>query len=242
MISCRLAKDANTVGLWNFTEGSGTIIKDYSGNGNNGTLTNFPVSPWVNNTPIGGGLTYDGTDDYINIPNNSLYNFGTGDFSLEIVIKILQDIPLNTQNLILTTCVAGEYELGCFLLNVIGWGSTVVTTSGISFKIPTSSSTTVSTEVGNILNKNQYYYVVYTRSGTTCCCYIDGVIKTSKTDVGIGTSISTTNPLRICGANIAGWSDIYTNIQIAQLRLSNKVRSAAEIKHNWFRMAQVIES
>jgi len=45
----RLTADADTIGLWNFDEGSGQIAGDSSGNGRDGTL-NGGVS-WSGNTP-----------------------------------------------------------------------------------------------------------------------------------------------------------------------------------------------
>ena len=51
-----------------FYNKKGTIIKDISGNGNNGTLINGPTYTTNN----GGGISFDATDDYISInPINS---------------------------------------------------------------------------------------------------------------------------------------------------------------------------
>ncbi len=61
------AKVSGLVGYWNFDEGEGEIAKDLSGNGNDGILINAPA--WVNeeNRKV---LSFDGIDDYINIPIN----------------------------------------------------------------------------------------------------------------------------------------------------------------------------
>jgi hypothetical protein len=48
--------------------GSGTTWTDLSGNGNNGTLTNGPTY----NSANSGSIVFDGTDDYINLPANSI--------------------------------------------------------------------------------------------------------------------------------------------------------------------------
>ena len=53
--------------------GSGTTWTDVSGNGNNGTLTNGPTFNNSNN----GSIVFDGTNDYINIPYNSIFNPST---------------------------------------------------------------------------------------------------------------------------------------------------------------------
>jgi len=54
------------VGLWHFNEGAGTTTADNSGNGNTGTLTNGPT--WVDGK-YGKALSFDGVDDYVEVPN-----------------------------------------------------------------------------------------------------------------------------------------------------------------------------
>lgn len=55
------------VGLWSFNgpDLSGTTAYDRSGQGNNGTLTNGPA---ITEGRIGQALSFDGTNDYVNIP------------------------------------------------------------------------------------------------------------------------------------------------------------------------------
>jgi len=57
------------VGYWTFDEGSGTTAYDYSGNNNNGTLINGPT--WTTGK-VGGALSFDGVDDYVNIGKSSV--------------------------------------------------------------------------------------------------------------------------------------------------------------------------
>jgi len=53
--------------------GSGTVWRDVSGFQNNGTLTNGPTFDSNN----GGSIVFDGTNDYVDLPYNSNYNFTT---------------------------------------------------------------------------------------------------------------------------------------------------------------------
>ena len=57
------------VGWWKFDEGSGTVAYDSSGNGNDGNLTNGPT--WATGK-IGGALSFDGVDDYVELDNFEL--------------------------------------------------------------------------------------------------------------------------------------------------------------------------
>ena len=58
------AAEANLVGWWKFDETSGTIARDASGNGNDGTLKGDPV--WVAGK-IEGALQLDGDGDYVDV-------------------------------------------------------------------------------------------------------------------------------------------------------------------------------
>jgi hypothetical protein len=62
------ADDPYLVGWWQFDEGSGTVAKDSSGKGNDGTLNGGPQ--WVAGYS-GGALKFDGTDDYVDCGNDA---------------------------------------------------------------------------------------------------------------------------------------------------------------------------
>lgn len=83
--------DANTVGLWHFDEGTGSIAYDSSLNANHGTIygatwTGTPPT-WVEGK-YGKALSFDGMDDYIGIPGTD-FSFMTedNDFTVELWFK-----------------------------------------------------------------------------------------------------------------------------------------------------------
>jgi hypothetical protein len=53
------------VGWWKLDEGEGSIVRDSSGNGNNGIAIGSPT--WTTG-PAGVALSFNGTTDYIRIP------------------------------------------------------------------------------------------------------------------------------------------------------------------------------
>ena len=63
--------------------GSGTTWTDLSGNNNTGTLVNGPTFSNLN----GGSIVFDGTNDCVTLATNSVFNFGTGNFSIFCWIK-----------------------------------------------------------------------------------------------------------------------------------------------------------
>jgi hypothetical protein len=63
--------DENTVALWLFDEGSGDVVKDFSGNGNNGKIFEAEWAPGK----FGDALKFDGIadqTDYVEAPSPSL--------------------------------------------------------------------------------------------------------------------------------------------------------------------------
>jgi hypothetical protein len=63
-ISAGNAAETDLVGWWKFDETSGTIARDGSGNGNDGTLKGDPM--WVAGK-IAGALEFDGDGDYVDV-------------------------------------------------------------------------------------------------------------------------------------------------------------------------------
>ena len=56
------------VGAWSpFVGNTGTVLRDLSGRGNHGTLTNMELSDWAH-TEYGTSLNLGGTDEYISVP------------------------------------------------------------------------------------------------------------------------------------------------------------------------------
>src|SRR5687767_13049731 len=59
------------VAHWTFNEGAGAVAGDASGNNNPGLLTDGPV--WTTGN-FGGGLRFDGVDDFVDVADSSTLN------------------------------------------------------------------------------------------------------------------------------------------------------------------------
>ena len=64
------------VGCWLFNEGAGRVANDISGYGNHGTLAGMVNPPTATSGWGGGGLQFDGSDDYVNIADTPTLSFG----------------------------------------------------------------------------------------------------------------------------------------------------------------------
>jgi hypothetical protein len=83
-INAFASKDSGLIGHWKLTGDA----KDYSGKNNHGLNHGVRFSP--------SGAKFDGRSNYIEIPNNNLLNFGTGDFSISAHVNLdheVDDLP-----------------------------------------------------------------------------------------------------------------------------------------------------
>ncbi len=56
------------VAAYNFDQGSGSVLTDVSGNGNNGTIVD---ATWSTSGKYGDALSFNGTNALVNVPNAS---------------------------------------------------------------------------------------------------------------------------------------------------------------------------
>ena len=73
------------VGWWKFDDGSGTTARDWSGQGNTGTLVNSPT--WVVGK-IGGALSFNGSNQYIAFSPTSVAGLNKGAISIWIKMPV----------------------------------------------------------------------------------------------------------------------------------------------------------
>jgi prepilin-type N-terminal cleavage/methylation domain-containing protein len=98
---------ANLVGRWILDEGTGTVAKDSSGWNNNGALVNTPT--WrcanddSNDTPSGEGcsLNFNGSNQYVNVGNNTSLDPKTGSYTVSVWIKTtLEQSPSSSAEIV----------------------------------------------------------------------------------------------------------------------------------------------
>jgi hypothetical protein len=151
------------VGYWSFNEGTGLKAGDSSGQGNTGTLTNGPV--WSGGK-LGGGLRFDGTNDYVGgtgVPVN-----GAPAISLSVWIK-----STNTSSYI----VSIPYNTGGFN----GFDLRFATTVKAYLK---TSNTGVDLESGVSISDGSWHHVVTTYDGASFRIYTDGVLRNTGAATG----------------------------------------------------------
>jgi hypothetical protein len=104
------ALDGSTLGLWHMNESSGQTVNDATVNANNGTSTGTAVVTGK----FGNGRSFNGTSDYIDLPESSvLLSPGSG-LTLEAWINI-PSYPSNGQgNHIFSTGNQNDYDMSIY--------------------------------------------------------------------------------------------------------------------------------
>ena len=74
--------DDGLVAEWHFDEGFGSVLKDSSGNGNDGVIYG---ATWVEGK-YGKALSFDGVDDYVEVPDSSSLDISDG-ITIEVWVK-----------------------------------------------------------------------------------------------------------------------------------------------------------
>ena len=177
--------------------GTGTIWYDISGNDNNATLTNGPTFSSTN----GGIINFDGVNDYATIPYSSNWDFGTGEFSIEMWIYLDGVQPQNY-----------SAYIGTFQSKWPASGWVIMNSPGTNIR-NYSNDGTYETTISTNTDINQWKHVVLTRVGNTGYIYINNssVGTQSWTNAAFN---NTGNPLLIG----AGSGD-YSKIKVASIKI-----------------------
>ncbi|MCK4626869.1 MAG: heparinase II/III family protein, partial [Phycisphaerae bacterium] len=108
--SCSDGDSQGLVACWKFDEGKGNRLLDTSGNGNHGTIHG---ATWTKGR-VGGGLRFDGVDDYVEVLKSASLNGPKKEITLMCWIKI----PPTGKHTILERWPYGQGQQRCLQLDV----------------------------------------------------------------------------------------------------------------------------
>lgn len=143
------------------------------------------INQFWNDKPF---YSFDGTDDYLSIPDNDNFDFGTGDFSIYLAFKLNQ-ISSN-QALINKRDIATAG---------VGWSLFINTSNQVILLYDDNSSNndTRITFSHPTLELNKYYNLVVIIDGVDVNAYLNGDLMTASGDLNSRSSCSNSNPVYI---------------------------------------------
>jgi hypothetical protein len=219
MFNKNLSNNASgLVAYYRMNNGSGTTATNSCTNtsGIDGTLTNGPT--WTA-SPVqfsGNALSFDGTNDYVSIPDDN---------TLDITTNItLEAWVYATKN-------SGYQHVICKSSNSPNNGYIFPTTSDgwstVSFYLHTSSGGWEYNCTASYGMLNAWHHLAATYDGATMKLYIDGVLATSKAKTG--TITTNANPLTL--GSQPGYGE-YFGGSADDFRVWNVTRTQTEIQNN----------
>jgi hypothetical protein len=191
---------------------------DSTGNGNNGVINGATFVPGVSRQ----ALSFDGTNDYIKIPDSTVNNMGAGTIAMWILPSETQDPGYSSFKL--NGAFFGKQVNDVDSMAVIGFDDTTLP-ARISFRLANSGGTLV----GNVkVSPDVWHYIVVNWNGSYWNIYVDGIL-----DVGQAKTTTLPNYPSATLTSIGAWGgdgNSYFNGNIDEVRIYNDALSATEVK------------
>lgn len=129
-----------------------------------GNVTSTAFSPYH---PGGYSTYFDGTGDYMTIPHDAGFDFGTGDFTVEFYIY--------SPSYAGTQSVVGTYNNG-------GGSGFLVQFDGTNIRVNKGATSLTNIDASSYLTVNTWHHITVTRSGTDLRTFIDGTLLDTTTN------------------------------------------------------------
>ena len=221
-VNVQAQSDEGLVAEWHFDEGSGNVLEDSSGNGNDGVIRG---ASWVDGK-VGQALSFDGMDDYVEILHPfSLLN--TGKVTIEAWTKPISSTTINGKTVIQ---IGAECTPSGALLQVpSGYGDILFCTV-----VPNYGYLSVYSAFPGC---DQWLHIVGTYDGCYLKIYVDGRLKSKVNCTGsMTTPTSGTNIGAIkCDSKYHTYCNgaYFFNGLIDEVRVYNRALTADEIKEQY---------
>ncbi|HPD48141.1 MAG TPA: NosD domain-containing protein [Anaerohalosphaeraceae bacterium] len=203
--------DSGLVGLWRFTEGTGTTTADASGKGHAGRL----VGPaWAGYS----GLAFDGANDYVEVPDAADLDLRNA-FTLGVWVR-LNAYDNDWPKLIIKPHTAYDAPWEMYAIDLGRYGNTprLLISDGAA-----GGRSAVATNTNCILPLNEWHHIAASYDGAIMTVYVNGkVIATQPADFQIGT-----NNMPLCIGGRRGVNSF--NGYIDDVCVYNRALTAAEI-------------
>jgi hypothetical protein len=220
--------------------GSGNTIYDLTGRILPGALTNGPAY----NSNLGGFLSFDGTNDYLAVPDSNLLDLGAN-FTISAWIK-LNDLTTAQQSIFNSMDVAVNSQTKGIAL--VWWRDNLYGVNPKSLMLQFGMAGwawNVYSSDANTINDLNIHHVVVTvtaanTNNPTISFYLDGVLKnttwwnqSSKAAINYSSDTSALRVAHLYTPGDPNYVNTFANINVYNLQVYKRALSAAEILQNY---------
>ena len=211
----------------------GTTWTDLVGD-NNGTLTNMETNPanagYAHDSGNGGSIVYDGTNDYVDVPNATIEPLLSGLTSLTVSMWVYLDTVNINGTILLSWPIANSAAVSPY--QVIGFA---LRNSDLAVRgcIGDGSTRVFSTYRATNMNFNQWYHIGFVWDSPNWTNFLDGEM-ISGTDTNLNYTIGTPSNdgnlyIGTYNSNNSYWHDG----KISNVQIYNRALTSAEILQNY---------
>jgi len=218
------------IAYWSFNENIGTIVRDFSGNNNTGSLSfsgsNGVIPIWSNGI-LNNTLTFNGTSSFVKIGDNSNFNFINSTCSISVWFKT----TANAYQVVIANNLAGTVGISG------GWDIEIQPNGSVISGLKNSNAVDVAYFVtNNIFNDGNYHHVVAIITTSTTVnannvfsMYIDGTSVSGTRTGSAATYPSSFTTAMFIGKRLSGSNQGFFNGSIDEVRIYNRALSQSEI-------------
>ncbi|MCX6776196.1 MAG: M6 family metalloprotease domain-containing protein [Candidatus Micrarchaeota archaeon] len=220
LTSQQIADISNLRAYWNLNEGTGTTANDSSGNGNTGTISG---ATWTGGK-YGPALSFDGKNDLVNITNSSLFNFGSGNFSICAWVYPT-NLPQDSSTTFVIFAKTNSTSIGeSYSIQLMNTSGNYVT----RFHVRDMYGYAIDLR-GNSVTNNVWLHVCGVRDGNNFSLWENGAYVTSNSLALGGVASLIYTPYIGCARGNSGWF----NGTIDEVKIFNRALSATEINDSY---------
>ncbi len=182
------------------TDGSTTITD--SGSTTHTVTANDNAQIDTSQSKFGGAsILFDGSGDYLSVPNHADFNFGTGDFTV--------DFWMRSPSISTDAALVGSQDMS----NLVN-GGFGIRNNGTNLQVYLQNTGVI--DIAHGMSSDTWYHIALTRSGSNVYLFLNGALLASASSAA---NISTTQELRVGKNGNGAATDAYLNGWIDELRI-----------------------
>jgi len=210
------------IAWWRLDEMNGSTANDNTSSGFSGTITS---ATWTQEGKYSNALSFDGTDDYVNMGDVDALDFGASqDFTVSAWVKTNIDPVTDFYPTVITKGGGSPRNGFSISANAAQFSSNWRGSIDVN-------GTQYACDSGRDITDNQWHHLVLQRSGSNLLVYTDGVL--SNTCAASASTIANTNDLRFGRSNYGSPWDYWFQGLIDDVKIYDVALTADQVKTDY---------